>query len=205
MKLVAATNNDKKLIELRGILRQLGVQVLTLNELGVESDPEETGKTFLENALIKARAACEKTGLPAVADDSGLCVDALDGAPGIYSARFGAPEAKSSQDRNNLLLKKMEGIPVPARGAHFACAIVCVFPDGTQITAEGECSGRILTQREGDGGFGYDPLFYMPEHGMTMAQMPTALKNTVSHRALALRSFAAKLGPLIGQDGSCGA
>lgn len=190
MRFVLASNNQKKLSELRVILGAQGHEVLSLGDCGVCSDPEETGSTFEENALIKARNACAAACLPAVADDSGLEVDALGGAPGVHSARY-CPG--SDQDRIDLLLKNMESVPDDQRGARFVSAVACVFPDGRELVARGECPGVILRQMQGDGGFGYDPIFYVPQEKMTFAQLPPDRKNEISHRGRALFAFAARL------------
>jgi len=199
MKYVIATNNAHKLIELAHILEDLGVEAISLKAAGVTDMPEETGQTFEENALIKARAACLKTGLAAIADDSGLVVDALHGQPGVYSARYGAPEAATDRDRTALLLKNMAGMG--DRTARFACACACVFPGGDVVTAYGCCEGVILDAPRGGGGFGYDPVFYVPQLGMTFSQMPEAEKNRISHRGKALRALKIKIAAhLEGQD-----
>ncbi|GHU60495.1 non-canonical purine NTP pyrophosphatase [Clostridia bacterium] len=191
MKFVLATNNRKKLLEMREILSGSGIELVTLAELGAEVNPEETGDTFEENAEIKARAAMEATGLPSMADDSGLCVDALDGAPGVRSARYGGFEGKPDAERNKFLLEQMEKHEV--RTARFVCAVVGVFPDGKIISARGEIAGEIQRECEGEGGFGYDPLFYVPEYNTTMAGIPAETKNRISHRARALAEFRASL------------
>lgn len=187
--LVLASQNASKAKELHDILQPLNVRVITLSEAGVTDAPEETGTTFEENAYIKAKAALDATGLASLADDSGLCVDALDGAPGVYSARYGGLD--SDAERNGFLLRQMEG--KAQRSARFVSAVVCLIPreDGavTRIDALGECAGEILSAPRGIGGFGYDPLFYMPEYGMTMAELPPEEKNRVSHRGAALRSL----------------
>jgi XTP/dITP diphosphohydrolase len=189
MNFVLATNNEKKLSELRNILTSLGVGVVSLAQAGANVSPEETGRTFEENALIKARAALEATGLAAIADDSGLEVDALVGMPGVLSARYGAPEAKTDDDRNVKLLMALSDVPEGKRSARFVCAAACVFPDNTEFVVRGTCEGEILKSPSGKNGFGYDPLFYVKECAMTMAEMPAELKNVVSHRAKALKSL----------------
>lgn len=183
--IIIATHNAHKAAELRGLLAPLGFDVKMLPELTDAPEPEETGDTFEENARIKAAAALELTGLPCLADDSGLCVDALGGAPGIYSARYGGLE--SAGERNAHLLRQMD--KVSERGAEFVCHIICLFPDGREISAEGRCRGEILREPRGSGGFGYDPLFYMPERGASMAEMTEEEKGRLSHRGLALRAF----------------
>ncbi len=186
-KLVLATNNEKKRREMVPLLSALDLELVLPRELGVAFDPEETGTTFIENARIKAQAALEATGLPALADDSGLEVMALDGAPGVWSARYGAPEAVSDTDRNQYLLKTMHAIE--RRSARFVCQLVCLLPDGRSLEARGVCEGEILNQPRGWEGFGYDPLFWLPSLGKTMAQLYLTEKNTLSHRALAIRKF----------------
>ena len=181
---VIATNNAHKLHEIRDILENDRRKFLSMKEAGIATDPEENGTTFEENALIKARAACKASGLPALADDSGLEVDALNGEPGIRSARYCEG---SDADRVVYLLKKMENIPAENRGAQFVSAIACVYPDGTEFAVRGICRGIILTENRGEGGFGYDPVFFVPEEGETFASMPQERKNAISHRANSLK------------------
>ena len=190
MKFVLATHNPGKIQEMQAILSQLGVEVVSPAELGVDVDVEETGETFAENAMLKAKAICAAAGLPAIADDSGLCVDALNGGPGVYSARYGG-EGLDDAGRTALLLQNMRG--QTTRAAHFACAIACVFPDGKTLTAEGRCDGAVAFAPMGTGGFGYDPVFLVPEKGKTFSQLTEAEKNEISHRGKALRDFAGKL------------
>ena len=190
MRFVLASNNARKLEELRQILSQMGHEVLSQREAGLNLTVEETGTTFEENARLKVRGASDALGLPVIADDSGLMVDALDGAPGVYSARYGG-EGLDDRGRNALLLKNMEG--KENRSARFVCCICCRFPDGREITARGECPGQILEGPRGKDGFGYDPVFYMPEYGKTMAEMTPEEKNAVSHRGRALERLAAEL------------
>ena len=189
MKFVLATHNPGKLREMSAILAELGVEVVMPAELGVTVDVEETGATFEENAFLKARAVMEASGLPAIADDSGLCVDALNGAPGIYSARYGGVD--SDQARYRLLLENLRG--AGARTAHFHTAIVCCFPNGDRLDAAGDCFGTIAYAPQGDNGFGYDPVFFVPELRKTFAQLTPEEKNAISHRGNALRAFAAEL------------
>ena len=163
MKFVLASNNIKKLKEMREILSELGLEVISQAEAGVNIEVEETGSTFEENAVLKATAVMEATGLPAVADDSGLMVDALGGEPGIYSARYGGEECKTDAERIEFLLRNMED--TDNRSASFVSMIACVFPDGRRIVTKGECTGLILKEPRGSGGFGYDPVFYLPEFG----------------------------------------
>ncbi len=191
MKLVAATGNQNKLREIRHILPD--VSVITEGEAGFFGEVEETGKTFLENALLKARAVCRATGLAAIADDSGLCVDALNGAPGVYSARYATKFAPRGWKGGNnaFLLKELEG--VEDRRAHFACAVAVVFPDGREVVATGESYGRILTAPRGECGFGYDPLFFSDDLQKTFAEAEEEEKNAVSHRGRALKALVEKL------------
>ena len=180
---VIATNNAHKLHEIRDILENDRRRFISMKEANIATDPEENGLTFEENALIKARAACKAAGLPALADDSGLEVDALGGAPGIRSARYCEG---SDQDRVDFLLKNMETVPEEQRGAQFVSAIACVYPDGTEFVVRGICRGTILHENHGAGGFGYDPVFYVPEEGETFSSMSQERKNAISHRANAL-------------------
>lgn len=190
MEIVAATNNLKKLVEIRRLLETQGHTVHSLNEIGLEIDPEETGDTFLENSMIKATAVCKASGHIALSDDSGLVVDALDGAPGVYSARY-AGEAHDDDANNEKLLKELEGVPDDKRTARFVSTAVLVFPDGTAITAEGICEGKIGTEFLGENGFGYDPLFLVD--GKSFAQMSDEEKDTLSHRGKALKNLSSKL------------
>ena len=189
MKLVLASKNQKKLVEMNDILSHLGVEVCSEAEAGVDVEVEETGTTFEENSLLKAKAVMEASGLSAIADDSGLCVDALGGAPGVYSARYGGPELDDT-GRYRLLLENMKGQP---RGARFVSVITCCFPNGDVLTARGECHGTIAFAPMGEGGFGYDPVFFLPKLKKTFAQLTPEEKNAISHRGLALRAFREKL------------
>ena len=186
MKVVLASHNQKKMVEMKAILSQMGVEVLSQAEVGVDLEPEETGTTFEENARIKAQAVMQATGLPAIADDSGLMVDALGGDPGVYSARYGGPGLDDT-GRWQLLLKNMAG--ESNRACKFVSVICCAFPDGGEVMARGECPGILAQGPSGDGGFGYDPIFYLPQLGKTMAQLTPAEKNQISHRARALAGF----------------
>ena len=186
MKVVLASHNQKKMVEMKAILSQLGVEVLSQAEVGVDLEPEETGTTFEENARIKAQAVMQATGLPAIADDSGLMVDALGGDPGVYSARYGGPGLDDT-GRWQLLLKNMAR--ESNRACKFVSVICCAFPDGGEVMARGECPGILAQGPSGDGGFGYDPIFYLPQLGKTMAQLTPAEKNQISHRARALAGF----------------
>ena len=190
MKFVLATHNPNKIREMGAILGQFGVEVVSPKELGITVDVEETGSTFAENAMLKAKAICELAKLPAIADDSGLCVDALNGGPGVYSARYGG-EGLDDKGRYTLLLQNLRG--QTTRAAHFACAICCVFPSGDTLTAEGRCEGAIAFAPMGEGGFGYDPVFLVPEKAKTFSQLTAEEKNAISHRGKALRAFSEKL------------
>lgn len=187
---VLATHNPGKLAEMKAILSGLGVEVVSPAEAGVEVDVEETGATFAENAMLKAKAVCAAAGLPAIADDSGLCVNALNGGPGVYSARYGGEEL-DDRGRCMLLLNSMRG--QTTRAAHFACAVACAFPNGDTLTAEGRCDGAIVFASLGEGGFGYDPVFLIPEKGKTFGQIGPEEKSKISHRGKALAAFAEKL------------
>lgn len=186
MKLLIATHNAHKITEFTRILAPLGIEIVTA-EL---TEPEETGKTFAENAFIKAASACKETGLPAVADDSGICVDALGGAPGIYSARYGG-EGLDDRGRLKKLLADMKDVPDEKRGAHFTSAICCVFPGGDRVDAEGKCFGTLAREAVGEGGFGYDPIFL--QDGISFGELPPDEKDKRSHRGKSLREFAVKL------------
>lgn len=186
MKFVIATHNQHKLQELQRILAPLGIEAITADL----SEVEETGTTFAENAFLKAQSACREMGLPAVADDSGLEVEALDGRPGVYSARYAGENATDAQ-RMEKLLGELEGVPAEKRGARFVSAVCCVFPDGERIQVEGECPGAIAFAPAGEDGFGYDPVFLCGEK--TFAQMTAAEKDAVSHRGKALEKFSQAL------------
>lgn len=195
MDFILASNNKKKLGEMQRILAPLGIQVVTANMLGKTlEEVEETGKTFEENAKIKALAACEAFQMPAIADDSGLCVDSLNGAPGIYSARFSGGHG-DDEANNDLLLEKLQGVPMENRTAHYACAICCVFPDGREITVRGECHGYIGFERDGNEGFGYDPLFLV--NGRAFGRYTAEEKDAISHRGNALRAFTKELEKIV--------
>ena len=189
MKLVLASKNPKKLVEMQDILAHLGVEVCLQSEVGVDVDVEETGTTFEENSLLKAKAVMEASGLPAIADDSGLCVDALNGAPGVYSARYGG-EGLDDVGRYRLLLENMRGMP---RAAKFVSVITCCFPNGDVLTSRGECPGTIAFAPQGDGGFGYDPIFFVPHLKKTFAQLTAEEKNAISRRGKALEAFQSEL------------
>lgn len=195
-KFVLATHNPGKLREMSDILSGLGVQVVSPAEVGITVDVEETGTTFAENAMLKAQAICKAAGLPAIADDSGLCVDALNGGPGVYSARYGG-EGLDDRGRYMLLLNSMRG--QTTRAAHFACAIACAFPNGDTLSAEGRCDGAIAFAPMGEGGFGYDPVFLVPEKGKTFGQLTAEEKSEISHRGKALTAFCEKLATYLGK------
>lgn len=196
-QVVLASNNAKKLTELRRILEPLvpGIEVLGLADVASYPEPPETEPTFEGNALLKARAALAATGLPALADDSGLCVDALSGMPGVLSARWsGVAKADGGDAANNaLLLSQMSDVPDERRGARFVCAMALCMPDGTEIVQLGQMPGRILRAEQGDGGFGYDPLFAAAGHDVSTAQMAPADKDAISHRGRALGAIAPAL------------
>ncbi|MCI8870810.1 MAG: XTP/dITP diphosphatase [Lawsonibacter sp.] len=190
MKLVLASKNQKKLAEMNEILSGLGVEVCSEAEAGVDLEVEETGTTFEENSLLKARAVMEASGLPAIADDSGLCVDALGGAPGVYSARYGG-EGLDDPGRTRLLLENMRG--QTPRTCRFVSVITCCFPNGDVLSARGECEGTVAYAPVGENGFGYDPVFFVPELKKTFAQLSPQEKNARSHRGRALEAFQVKL------------
>lgn len=191
MKFLIATHNMKKRDEVYRILSPLGIDVNTSEQLGIEiTDVDETGETFYENALLKAQSGCRESGLPCVADDSGLAVDYLVGAPGVYSARFAGCHG-DDEANNQKLLKLMTDVPVEERTGRYVSVVCCVFPNGDIISARGECEGVIGFEPVGNGGFGYDPLFVMGEK--TMAQLTAEEKDAVSHRGKALRILAEKL------------
>ena len=194
MKLVLASKNKKKLEEMNLLLSKMGVEVCSEAEAGVDVEVEETGTTFEENSLLKAKAVMEASGMPAIADDSGLCVDALggalNGAPGVYSARYGGP-GLTDEERYQLLLENMRG-QMP-RTAKFVSVITCCFPNGDVLTARGECPGTIAFVPMGNDGFGYNPVFFVPEKKKTFAQMTLEERSSISHRGKAMREFYGKL------------
>nr|WP_317412809.1 RdgB/HAM1 family non-canonical purine NTP pyrophosphatase [uncultured Solibaculum sp.] len=192
MRFVVATQNMDKLEEMDRLLRPIGIEPVTLSMAGVDfSDVEETGSTFEENASIKARAAFERSGKPSIGDDSGLAVDALDGAPGIYSARYAGPDA-TDLDRIHKLLHNMEGVPEDKRTARFVCSISCVLDKDTEIIVTGTCEGSVAYEPKGEGGFGYDPIFLLPD-GRSFAQLTDAQKDAVSHRGEAMKLLKQRL------------
>ena len=190
MKVILASKNPHKLTELSAILSQHGFEIALESEYGLDIDVDETGTTFEENSLLKAEAVMKASGLPVLADDSGLMVDALDGAPGVYSTRYG--HKSSDGERTAFLLENMKDVPDGKRTAKFVCVITCLWPDGRKIVARGECPGVITREVHGENGFGYDPVFYLPELGMTYAELPSEQKNAISHRARALQEFCRK-------------
>lgn len=187
MKIIIATHNKHKLQEMGRILSPMGYEVVTDLDLGIElSDVEENGETFLDNARIKAEAGCKESGLPCIADDSGLCVDALNGAPGVYSARYSGVHG-DDDGNNRKLLAVLSGVPTEKRTAHFACAICVSFPDGSEVTATGKCEGYIGYEKKGTNGFGYDPLFMVGDR--SLAEMTAQEKDAISHRGNALKEL----------------
>ena len=190
MKLIIASNNAHKLTEMKAILAPYFDDVQSMREAGIEHETVEDGQTFLENAVKKARELAELSGCCAIADDSGLCVDALDGAPGIYSARFSGVHGDDKAN-NRLLLEKLAG--VTERGAHYTCAIALAWPDGKLLTVEDYLYGEIAHDEKGSNGFGYDPLFLLPELGLRTAELSAEEKNRISHRGKALRKLVEKL------------
>ena len=198
MKFVIATHNAHKLIELQRILTPLGIEGVTDRDLGIElPEVEETGTTFAENAYLKAASACQVTGLPAIADDSGLVVDALGGRPGVYSARYGGEEA-TDDDRNVLIIGEMKDVPKGERSARFVASVCCVFPNGDVLRAEGTFEGEIGYAPAGENGFGYDPIFVVGDR--TSAEMSPAEKDALSHRGNALRVFSKDLAAYLAQN-----
>lgn len=193
MKVVLASHNPHKLVEISKITEKFGIELVLQSDLGVDIDVEETGSTFEENSFLKAEAVMKATGLPALADDSGIAVDALNGEPGIYSARYGFDDSLDDWGRLRLLLKNTEQVPDGERQAKFVCVITMLTPEGEKIQARGEIHGELLREPRGENGFGYDPIFYYPPMGKTTAQMSPEDKNQVSHRANALRAFYDKM------------
>ncbi len=193
MKVVLASKNKHKLVEISQITEKFGFDLVLQSELGVDIDVEETGATFEENSFQKADAVMRATGLPALADDSGICVDALNGEPGVYSARYGFDESLDDWGRLELLLKNTEHVPDGQRQAKFVAVITMVTPEGQVIQARGEIHGELLRAPVGEYGFGYDPIFYYPPMGKSTAEMSPEDKNQVSHRANALKVFCDKL------------
>ncbi len=196
MDYIIATHNMKKRDELQRILSPLGIRVLLAEEAGIElTDVDETGTTFEENALIKAESGCKESGMPCIADDSGIAVDYLNGAPGVYSARYAGGHG-DDEANNQKLLRELADVPDEERGAAYVSVVCCVYPDGKVISARGECRGRIGYTPIGNGGFGYDPYFLPEEYGYekTMAQLTADEKDAISHRGKAVREIALKIG-----------
>ena len=185
-KIIFATGNEGKMREVRMILGDLGIQVISMKEAGITAEADENGTTFEENAIIKAKEIMEKTGEIVLADDSGLEVDALGGEPGIYSARYMGYDT-SYHIKNNSLIERLEGKTGEERSARFVCAIAACFPDGRVLTTRGTMEGQIGYEEKGENGFGYDPVFYLPEYQCYSAELPLEEKNKLSHRGKALR------------------
>ena len=188
MKFVLASQNKHKLVEMQSILSAHGVEVVLESELGLSVDVEENGSTFAENAMIKAKAVMEATGEMVLADDSGFEVDCLNREPGIYSARYMGEDTPYSL-KNAELLRRCQGVPEEERGARFVCVIACAYPDGTVDTATGVIEGRIAQEPKGENGFGYDPIFLLPERGCTTGELLPEEKNKISHRGIAVRKM----------------
>ena len=193
MRVVLASKNKHKLVEISKITEKFGFDLVLQSEIGVDIDVEETGTTFEENSLLKAEAVMKATGLPALADDSGIAVDALNGEPGIYSARYGFDESLDDWGRLELLLKNTEHVPDGQRQAQFVCVISFITPQGEVIQARGEIHGELTREPRGENGFGYDPIFYYPPLGKTTAELSPEEKNKVSHRGNALNLFYEKM------------
>ncbi len=189
MKVVLASKNAHKLREISQITEKFGMELILQSQLGLELEVEENGATFEENSYIKAKAVMDATGLPALADDSGIAVDALNGEPGIYSARYGFDDTLDDWGRLLLLLKNTDSVPDGKRQAQFVCVITLLTPDGQRIQVRGEAHGELLRAPVGEGGFGYDPIFYYPPLGKTFAELTAQEKNRVSHRAVALKKL----------------
>ena len=195
MKIVAATNNKHKVKELTALFQGSDTELVTLREIGFTDEIIEDGSTFLENARIKAMAVHKATGLASIADDSGLCVDALGGEPGIYSARYASEDGENSDDKRNneKLLRNLDPVPENERTARFVSALCFIDADGTEVSAVGKCEGIITREERGEGGFGYDPLFFFPSFGKTFGELTDEEKNSVSHRANAVKLLKEKL------------
>lgn len=187
-RMIFATGNENKMVEIREILGDLPLEILSMKQAGIRADIEENGTSFEENALIKAREVCRLAGEMVLADDSGLEIDYLNGEPGIYSARY-MGENTSYRVKNKNLMERLEGVPNEKRTARFVCAIVAVFPDGKELVVRGTVEGIIGYEERGENGFGYDPIFYLPERGLTTAELPPEEKNSISHRGNALRKM----------------
>lgn len=191
-KLIVATKNRGKIEEIKKVLADMPFDVAAMNEVGIDIDVEEDGTTFEENSLKKATQICEISKTIVIADDSGIEVDFLNGAPGIYSARFGGPGA-TDEDKNKKLLSMLAEVPFEKRTARFVCAIAVAFPDGRSFTVRDTCEGIIAFEGKGNNGFGYDPLFFLEQYDKTMAELDMDVKNKISHRGKALKSMAVKL------------
>ncbi|MDD3243068.1 MAG: XTP/dITP diphosphatase [Eubacteriales bacterium] len=191
-ELIIASNNPGKIREMKAILAPWFGQVLSMREAGVDTEVEETGETFAENARLKAQAVCRLSGKPALADDSGLAVDVLGGEPGVYSARYCGRHG-DDEANNQKLVREVTPFAPDTRTAHYACTVCLAYPDGRVLEAYGECAGLIRTLPAGTGGFGYDPYFYLPQYGKTMAELPADVKNGMSHRWRALQALLALL------------
>ena len=190
--ILVATSNNHKLGEYAALLNMPDLQLVSLRDLGIAADAPEDGDTFTANALQKAHYYAKKSGMPTLADDSGIVVDALGGAPGVYSARYGTPELDDS-GRRHLLLTNVNALGEVDRTARFVCVIAVVTPDGRELLSEGVCAGQIATAEAGEGGFGYDPIFWLPAHGCTIAQLSADQKNALSHRGKAVRGIAPRI------------
>lgn len=197
MELVLASSNPGKLAEIKAICAPWGIEVVTAASLGFTEEVPETGDTFEANARLKAVAVSEALGRPALADDSGLVVEALGGAPGVHSARYAGPGCNDAANSAKLLAE-MAGVPPNKRAAAFVCVMLCRRPDGAELVARGRLEGRIAPAPEGQGGFGYDPVFWLPERGLTVAQLGAAGKNAISHRGQALGRLARGLKEFLG-------
>ena len=192
MKFLIATHNIKKRDELSRILNPLGIEAVIASDIGMEiTDVEETGTTFAENAKLKAVSGCKETGLACIADDSGLCIDALDGRPGVYSARYAGGHDTPYSHKIATLLEEMKDVPEEKRTARFVSSVYCVFPDGRELCVEGKCEGKIGYEPKGEGGFGFDPIFYVGDK--SFAQLTAEEKDKISHRGNSLRLLAEKL------------
>ncbi|HIX29918.1 MAG TPA: XTP/dITP diphosphatase [Candidatus Blautia stercoravium] len=187
-RMIFATGNENKMLEIREILGNLPLEILSMKQAGISADIEENGTSFEENALIKAREVCRLAGEMVLADDSGLEIDYLNGEPGIYSARYMGQDT-SYRVKNKNLIERLEGVPDDQRTARFVCAIAAVFPDGKELVVRGTVEGIIGYEERGENGFGYDPIFYLPKRGLTTAELPPEEKNRISHRGNALRKM----------------
>lgn len=197
MDIIIATGNKNKVREIRQILSGLSDKVISMKEAGISCDIEETGETFAENALIKARAVAAHCDGIVIADDSGLCVDAMGGAPGVYSARFMGEETPYSE-KNAAIIEKLSGLEGQDRSARFVCAMAGVLPNGEEFVVEGVMEGQIAKESAGENGFGYDPIFFLPEYGKTSAEIAPEEKNRISHRGKALRGIREELSKHLG-------